>query len=238
MALLLTLISGLFFLIGIIVYKFIKHKKELTIGAMGCAFVVIIGLIALDLIPELIEIKKWYSIIFVVIGLVFLVLIDKLIPHHHHNHKENDEDTHEHQEHLEHIGFITILALLLHNMVEGMALYSVSVNNLESGILMCLGIGLHNLPFGFQIASYSNKTSNKLATLLLVVSGLIGGLIIYSFGSISEFVTGIIIALTLGMILYILFFELLQEVWNNIKHNATFCGIIIGILILVLINLI
>ena len=51
MALLLTLISGLFFLIGIIVYKFIKHKKELTIGAMGCAFVVIIGLIALDLIP-------------------------------------------------------------------------------------------------------------------------------------------------------------------------------------------
>ncbi|HIS12049.1 MAG TPA: ZIP family metal transporter [Candidatus Onthocola stercoravium] len=238
MALLLTLISGLFFLIGIIVYKFIKHKKELTIGAMGCAFVVIIGLIALDLIPELIEIKKWYSIIFVVIGLVFLVLIDKLIPHHHHNHKENDEDTHEHQEHLEHIGFITILALLLHNMVEGMALYSVSVNNLESGILMCLGIGLHNLPFGFQIANYSNKTSNKLATLLLVVSGLIGGLIIYSFGSISEFVTGIIIALTLGMILYILFFELLQEVWNNIKHNATFCGIIIGILILVLINLI
>lgn len=238
MALLLTLISGLFFLIGIIVYKFIKHKKELTIGAMGCAFVVIIGLIALDLIPELIEIKKWYSIIFVVIGLVFLVLIDKLIPHHHHNHKENDEDTHEHQEHLEHIGFITILALLLHNMVEGMALYSVSVNNLESGILMCLGIGLHNLPFGFQIANYSNKTSNKLATLLLVVSGLIGGLIIYAFGSISEFVTGIIIALTLGMILYILFFELLQEVWNNIKHNATFCGIIIGILILVLINLI
>ena len=238
MALLLTLISGLFFLIGIIVYKFIKHKKELTIGAMGCAFVVIIGLIALDLIPELIEIKKWYSIIFVVIGLVFLVLIDKLIPHHNHNHKENDEDTHEHQEHLEHIGFITILALLLHNMVEGMALYSVSVNNLESGILMCLGIGLHNLPFGFQIANYSNKTSNKLATLLLVVSGLIGGLIIYSFGSISEFVTGIIIALTLGMILYILFFELLQEVWNNIKHNATFCGIIIGILILVLINLI
>ena len=238
MALLLTLISGLFFLIGIIVYKFIKHKKEITIGAMACAFVVIIGLIALDLLPELIEIKKWYLIIFVIIGFVFLVLIDKLIPHHHHNHKENDEDTNEHQEHLEHIGFITLLALLLHNMVEGMALYSVSVNNLESGILMCLGIGLHNLPFGFQIANYSNKASNKLATLLLVISGLIGGFIIYAFGSISEFVTGIIIALTLGMIFYILIFELLKEVWSNIKHNATFCGIIIGIMILVLINLI
>lgn len=238
MALLLTLISGLFFLIGIIVYKFVKHKNELTIGAMACALVVIVGLICLDLLPELLEIRKWYLIIFVFIGLVFLIFIDKFVPHHHHNHKENDEDTHEHQEHLEHIGFITILALLLHNMVEGMALYSVSVNNLSSGILMCLGIGLHNLPFGFQIANYSNKASNKLATLLLVISGLIGGLIIYAFGSISEFATGIIIALTLGMILYILIFELLKEVWSNIKHKATFCGIIIGIIILVLINLI
>lgn len=238
MALLLTLLSGLFFLIGIIIYKFIKHKKELTIGAMSCALVVIVGLICLDLVPELLEIKRWYLIIFVIVGLFFLVLIDKLIPHHHHDHKENDENTHEHQEHLKHIGFIIILALLLHNMVEGMALYSVSVNNLESGILMCLGIGLHNLPFGFQIANYSNKTSNKLATFLLVISGLVGGLIIYAFGSISEFITGIIIAFTLGMILYILIFELLHEVWSNIKHKATFCGIIIGTIILVLINLI
>ena len=73
---------------------------------------------------------------------------------------------------------------------------------------------------------------------LLVISGLVGGLIIYAFGSISEFITGIIIALTLGMILYILIFELLHEVWSNIKHKATCCGIIIGTIILVLINLI
>ena len=236
MALLLTLLSGLFFLIGVIVYRFVKHKKELTIGAMACALIVILGLICFDLVPELLEIKKWYLIIFVIIGFVFLVLIDKLIPHHHHDHKENDENTHEHQEHLEHIGFITLLALLLHNMVEGMALYSVSVNNLESGILMCLGIGLHNLPFGFQIASNIKSRSKTVATILLVLSGLIGGLIVYAFGNISEFVTGIIIALTLGMLLYILIFELLKEVWSNIKKKSTICGIIIGITILMLIN--
>ena len=238
MALLLTLLSGLFFLIGVIVYRFVKHKKELTIGAMACALIVILGLICFDLVPELLEIKKWYLILCVVIGLLFLLLIDKLIPHHHHEHKENDEATKEHQGHLEHIGFITILALLLHNMVEGMALYSVSVNNLESGTLMCLGIGLHNLPFGFQIASNIKSRSKTVATILLVLSGLIGGLIVYAFGNISEFVTGIIIALTLGMLLYILIFELLKEVWSNIKKKSTICGIIIGITILMLINLI
>lgn len=238
MALLLTFISGLFFLIGIIVYRFVKHKNALTVGSMACALVVILGLICLDLIPELLEIGKWYLILWTIIGLVFLLIIDKLIPHHHHEHKKNDEETKEHQGHIEHISFITILALLLHNMVEGMALYSVTTNNLESGLLMCLGIGLHNLPFGFQIANYSNKTSNKIATLLLVLSGLIGGLVIYLFGSISEFATGIIIALTLGMILYILLFELLHEVWSNIKQKATLYGIIIGIIILIFINLI
>ena len=238
MALLLTLLSGLFFLIGVIVYRFVKHKKELTIGAMACALIVILGLICFDLVPELLEIKKWYLILCVVIGLLFLLLIDKLIPHHHHEHKENDEATKEHQGHLEHIGFITILALILHNMVESMALYSVASDNLTSGTLMCLGIGLHNLPFGFQIASNTKSRSKTVATILLVLSGLIGGLIVYAFGNISEFVTGIIIALTLGMLLYILIFELLKEVWSNIKKKSTICGIIIGITILMLINLI
>ena len=236
MALLLTLLSGLFFLIGVIVYRFVKHKKELTIGAMACALIVILGLICFDLVPELLEIKKWYLILCVVIGLLFLLLIDKLIPHHHHEHKENDEATKEHQGHLEHIGFITILALILHNMVESMALYSVASDNLTSGTLMCLGIGLHNLPFGFQIASNIKSRSKTVATILLVLSGLIGGLIVYAFGNISEFVTGIIIALTLGMLLYILIFELLKEVWSNIKKKSTICGIIIGITILMLIN--
>ena len=238
MALLLTLISGLFFLIGIIVYKFIKHKKELTIGAMACALIVILGLICFDLVPELLEIKKWYLILCVVIGLLFLLLIDKLIPHHHHEHKENDESTKEHQGHLEHISIITILALSLHNLVESMALFSVANANLASGALMCLGIGLHNLPFGFQIARSGESASKRVATIFLALSGLIGGIIVYAFGSISEFVTSIIISLTLGMLLYILIFELLKEVWSNIKKKSTICGIIIGITILMLINLI
>lgn len=238
MALLLTLFSGLFFLIGIIIYRFIKNKEKLSIGAMACASVVILGLIFLDLVPELIEIGNWYLIIFVILGLAFLIFIDKLIPHHHHHHKEHNDDIKEHQGHLEHISFITILALLLHNIVEGIALYSVASTDLNSGVLMCLGIGLHNLPFGFQIANYGNKSANKFAVCLLILSGLIGGLLICMFGNLSEQVTGIIIALTLGMLLYILFWELLVEVYNNIKHKATFCGIIIGILILIIMNLI
>ena len=236
--LILTLVSGLFFLIGIIIYKIVKHKKELTIISMSCAMIIIIGLIVIDLIPHLIEMNNFLLVIFVVIGLLFILFIDKFIPHHHHDHHENDEHTKSHQHHLEHIGIITILALLLHNFVEGMALYSVTMENLKSGILMCIGIGLHNLPFGFQIATYDEKTSNKALIVLLVFSGLLGGLTIYLFGNISHLVEGIIIAITLGMIIHILFFELCKEVWDNINKKETIYGIIIGILLLLVINLI
>ncbi len=233
-ALLLTLFSGLFYLIGLIVYKFVKHKKELTIAAISCAFIVIIGLIIFDLLPEILELKNWTLFIFVLLGFCLLFLIDKLIPHHHHHHHENDEATKEHKQRLEHVSTITILALTMHNLIEGMALYSISIDNFKNGLLMFLGIGLHNLPFGFQIAGFKNK----LLIFLLVVSAFLGGSVVFLFGTVDELLQGIILSLSLGMLLHILIFELFKEVKENIKQISTLYGIIIGILILVIINLI
>lgn len=236
-ALLLTLISGLFFLIGIVVYKKSKNKIQLTNISIACAMIVMLGLIIFDLLPELIEIGKWWLILFVILGLSTLLILDIFIPHHNHEHHDNDEETKDHKEHIAHIGAITIIALLLHNLVEGIALYSLGINDLKSGILMCIGISLHNLPFGFQIASFSEKRNYILITLL-VLSGFFGGLFVFLFGTISELVLGIIIAITLGMILHIFFFELLKEVIVNIKKKETIYGIIIGIVILILISII
>lgn len=238
MALLLTIFSGLFFLVGVICYKFIKNKRVVTLISMACAWVVIIGLIIFDLGKELWEIGYPWLFIFIFLGLFILILIDKLIPNHHHDHVDNDEEGKEHQNHLEHIGIITIIALLLHNLVEGMALYSLSLNDLKSGALMLLGIGLHNLPFGFQIASYNNDKKNSILLVLLVLSGFVGGLLFSIFGSLNEVVEGIIIALTIGMLLQIFLFELCPEVLKNIKKKETFYGIIIGIILLFIINLI
>lgn len=237
-ALILTLICGLAFLVGIVLYKYIKNKNSLNLISIACACIVILGLILFDILPELMEIGKWWLVIFVLFGLFLLIILDLFIPHHVHHHYDNDEETKDHKEHIVHIGTVTIIALLLHNMVEGMALYSVAINDFKSGILMCLGVSLHNLPFGFQIASFTNTKRNKYLLLLLILSSVIGGLIIYLFGSISDLILGIIMAITLGMILHIFLFELLKETVSNIKKKETIYGIIIGILILIVISLI
>lgn len=233
-ALLLTFLSGLFYLVGIIIYEFVKHKNELTVAAIACAVVVIIGLILFDLLPELIELDNAWLFVFVVLGFVLLFLIDKLIPHHNHHHHENDEATKEHKDRLEHVSTITILALSMHNLIEGMALYSIGIENIRSGILMLVGIGLHNLPFGFQIAG----TKNKLLVFLLVISAFLGGLVVFFFGNVDEFLQGVVMALSMGMLLHILLFELFKEIRENIRQKATIYGIIIGVILLIIINLI
>lgn len=233
-ALLLTFLSGLFYLVGIIIYKFVKHKNELTVAAISCAAVVIIGLIVFDLAPELIEQDNAWLFVFVILGFVLLFLIDKLIPHHHHKHHDHDEATKEHKDRLEHVSTITILALSMHNLIEGMALYSISLESIRSGTLMLIGVGLHNLPFGFQIAG----TKNKLLVFLLVISAFLGGLIVFFFGNIDEFLQGVVMALSMGMLLHILLFELFKEIRENIRQKATIYGIIIGVILLIIINLI
>lgn len=233
-ALLLTFLSGLFYLVGIIIYKFVKHKNELTVAAISCAAVVIIGLIVFDLAPELIEQDKAWLFVFVILGFVLLFLIDKLIPHHNHHHHENDEATKEHKDRLEHVSTITILALSMHNLIEGMALYSISLESIRSGILMLIGVGLHNLPFGFQIAG----TKNKLLVFLLVISAFLGGLVVFFFGNIDEFLQGVVLAISMGMLFHILLFELFKEIRENIRQKMAIYGIIIGVILLIIINLI
>lgn len=233
-ALLLTFLSGLFYLVGIIIYKFVKHKNELTVAAISCAAVVIIGLIIFDLAPELIEQDNAWLFVFVILGFVLLFLIDKLIPHHHHKHHDHDEATKEHKDRLEHVSTITILALSMHNLIEGMALYSISLESIRSGTLMLIGVGLHNLPFGFQIAG----TKNKLLVFLLVISAFLGGLVVFFFGNIDEFLQGVVLAISMGMLLHILLFELFKEIRENIRQKATIYGIIIGVILLIIINLI
>ena len=233
-ALLLTFLSGLFYLVGIIIYKFVKYKNELTTAAISCAAVVIIGLIIFDLAPELIEADNNWLFVFVALGFILLFLIDKLIPHHHHKHHAHDEDTKEHKNRLEHVSIITILALSMHNLIEGMALYSISLDSIKSGILMLIGVGLHNLPFGFQIAS----TKNKLLVFLLVISAFLGSLVVFFSGNIDEFLQSVVLALSMGMLFHILIFELFKEICENIRQKETIYGIIIGVILIIIINLI
>ena len=235
LGLLFSILSGLFFLIGIVILDNVKDKERFSLFTISVAFVVMTGLIIFDILPEVIESNNIYMSFFVIIGFIFLLLIDKIIPHHEHHDKNECSDKVEHSLHMNHVSVITIVALAFHNMIEGAALYNLTKTDVTSGLLMLISIGCHNIPLGFQIGNSLNKDKkNSVLKVFLLISALIGALIMILFGDIKETCVSIILAVTMGMLIYILLFELFREIVNKFKKKEVICGIIIGTLILLL----
>ena len=167
-----------------------------------------------------------------------LKLLDSLVPVHTHSHTDNETNTLEHNNHLVHIGIITSVALIIHNIIEGMAIYSMSLASLKSGLLMGFGVALHNIPLGMEISLTLDRAQDKknkiLTYLFLILSPLLGGLIVAIFNNINEIFLGILMCITCGMLIYISFFELFGEIKNNIKQKQTILGLITGLLLMVI----
>ena len=62
-ALLLTLVVGLFFLIGMLIPHFFKDKEKLTLLTTSFTFILLFYLFIFDLLPEILEILKKMHVI-------------------------------------------------------------------------------------------------------------------------------------------------------------------------------
>lgn len=249
-ALLLTLLVGLFILLGSILGMNYKNNKSFTDFSISVAFGVIISLILLEILPETIEVLNseigvvraiLAIIVLIAIGILILKILDMFIPYHEHevHHTHNHKESVCHNKHLYHIGLISSMAVIMHNLIEGMSLYLVSSSSLTSGLLLCLGVGLHNIPMGIVISSTlsnSNYKKNKVLNISLVVSisTFIGGFIMFLLGGVNKLVEGVLLGLTLGMLIYISVFELLHQIYHMKNKKIPILGVSIGVVILVI----
>lgn len=243
--LVLTMIVGLSIILGTIIILKMKNNEKVISVSVSIAFGVMISLIVFDLLPEafeLIEYELGIKKILIILGLslvgVFILKIfDLFIPNHGHNHKHS----HDEEEHLYHIGIVSSIALVLHNVIEGMALYSTAITSVSLGWLLALGIGLHNIPLGMVIASafyLRNKSVRKtlVISFFISMSTFLGGFIMYIINLngnyINDYYLGVLICITLGMIFYIAIFELLPKIIEDKNKKISVIGIIIGISII------
>lgn len=244
-SLFLTFFVGIFFLIGLVIPKFFKNQKGITTFSIGLAFSVMMGMLVFDLLPELNEVfleevfwKRIGMILFgIFFGLGILVVMDLFVPEHHHEHHEGEKNKKEHNYHMYHVGFITALSLVLHNMIEGISIYTTALSNLSTGFLFALGVGLHNIALGIEVSASMEqvKDKNKLKygmQVLLIFSSFLGAGFIYLFpGIITEAFQSFLLCITIGMILYIIFFEFIKEIWGYRKEKNCYYGLFLGIVI-------
>lgn len=233
----LTLLAGISILIGALIVFLLKNNKKLTDFSISMAVGVMVTLLIFEMIPESFELlsEKFpfsTNIIIVIalalIGILILKILDLFIPDHDHDENVSNKN-------LFHIGLVSSIALILHNLIEGMAVYSTAITDNSLGILLTVGISLHNIPLGIMITStlYESNNSKKKTILILVaiaLSTLIGGALMFLLSSIiNNVVRGILLSITLGMIIYIILFELLSEMITIKNKKITILGIIVGV---------
>ncbi len=228
-ACLVTILSGVSFLIGYIITVLLNNNKKLITFSLGFSFIIIFGLIIFDLFPECLELvnNKFTILIFALLGIIMLKLLDFFIPDHDHNSNKKD--------HMEHIGLISFVALFIHNIIESTAIYTTSLTTLSMGIIMAIGVSFHNIPLGIQISSMIKNNKIKLSLILgLSLSSVIGIILLNIFKiTLNNNILCVLISITLGMLIYIALFELLCEVKENIKKRELQLGLISGIALVV-----
>jgi ZIP family zinc transporter len=171
----------------------------------------------------------------VLLGVGFLKLLDHFIPEHDHEHGFHHDCS---EKNVIHIGIVSSVAVILHNVIEGMAVYSITQQDMAAGVLMAVGVGLHNIPMGMIIYSTLQKEKRTPKLVLLgsaALSTFLGGvLMMLLWGYISEYAIGILLGLTLGMMVYIVVLELLPHLMHGEKKGLSLLGTLVGVLLIIL----
>lgn len=241
----LTLLLGLFIIVGAFIVFFFKNNENFIEFSLALALSVIVMLLLMDIIPEAYEVldtgNNFMNILILGfgagIGFFFLRILDHFIP----DHEDDLTTTEDNARNLNHIGLVSSIALVIHNIVEGIAIYTLYNTDSRAGIMAGIGVGLHNIPLGMVIAStfyQYNKNRGKTLLILLGISlsTFLGGLMmaIFHIHEVIHFVEVISLSMTFGMLLYISMMELVPKVRHCTNKKVTIVGLLVGIFLLLI----
>lgn len=242
MGLCFTFLLGLFMIAGALIARAAKDDGQIEQLSVAVAFGTMTALAVTEIFPEALESLEGRNGMILpvcaLLGIVMLKLLDHFIPEHDHAHGFDHHCT---QENVIHIGIVSSIAVIIHNMIEGMAVYSMAEESLKVGFLMALGVGLHNIPMGMVIYSTLKKETRKLKTVLFAAAALstfAGGLLMKLFWfAVDDYVIGVLLSLTLGMIAYIVLFELVPHLMHSKRKGLSLTGALIGVAIILICGL-
>ena len=253
-AFMLTLFAGLATGIGSILAFFTKttNTKFLSIS-LGFSAGVMIYVSMIEIFQKakdsLINIYgtvhgSWVTVISFFGGIVFIAIIDRLIPSQENPHevrrveeiKGNPEAK---NKKLYRMGVFTAVAIAIHNFPEGMATFAAGLADPKIAIPIAVAIAIHNIPEGIAISvpiSYATGNKKK-AFLLSFLSGLaepLGAIIAYFIlkAFFSPVLFGILFASVAGIMIFISLDELLPTAREYGHHHLSIYGLIAGMAIM------
>lgn len=232
---LVTTIAGLSTVLGSLVIFFKwreEHINRFITFCLSLSLAVMIGLSITELIPEstfiIITNYKFAKGIFAclitfLIGVILVFWLNKKMD------SMNQEDLYK-------LGLLSMMALILHNLPEGIATFMSSCKDMNLGMKLAIAITLHNIPEGITIAvpiyyATKNKKEAIFKTLLSGLTEPLGALLAYLF--LSRYITDAFISLVLlfvaGIMITLSIQKLFPEALKYKENKFLWLGMGVGV---------
>ncbi|RLI64067.1 MAG: zinc transporter ZupT [Promethearchaeia archaeon] len=255
-AFILTILAGLSTGIGSTIAFFIKKPKTSYLSfALGLSAGVMLYISFMELLPNGLKvIGEFWSIIILFSGMLFIGIMDFLLPEVENPHHivdseclkekfEKCEDEGDKKSRndikLMNMGVVMGIAIGIHNFPKGMATFGTALSNLNLGILTAIAIALHNIPEGISVSIpiFYASHNKKKAFLYSFLSGLaepigaaIGYLILRPF--LTEEVIGGLLVFISGVMIYISLDEILPTAHHYGEGHVVIIGVVLGMIIM------
>ncbi len=218
-----TLLGGLFAIR-------LKDKLHLILGFSAGA---VLGVALFDLLPESIELAgetygmQWISIA-IAIGFIIYMFLDRLISFHSHDEKHCDNPRHKKQ--------FGAAALVIHSCLDGLCIGLAFKVSPQIGWVVALAVLAHDFSDGINTVNMVMRSDGKKSTVIrwLILASLAPaiGFVATFFFAVSAPTLGIILAVFIGLFLYISASDLIPESHHRHPKIWTTISTIIGILVI------
>ena len=171
-----------------------------------------------------------------VLGMVFIHLLDRFLPHLHFVSGPEGVSTN-----VKRI-WLFILAITIHNFPEGLAVgVGFGGGDIHGGMVLAIAIGLQNMPEGLAVAlpllreGYSRKKAVGYATLTGLVEP-VGGLLGITFVTIASALLAVGMGFAAGAMLFVISDEIIPETHRKGHERSATFGVMIGFLIMMILD--
>lgn len=214
-----------------------KIPEKLLDASMGFAAGVMLAATFFGLINPAIRIGGiWRTAVGILLGMLFLIVMEKSIPHIHRVAGVKGPPVH-----LNKI-WLFILAITIHNFPEGLAVgVGFADGNIRAGIILAAGIGLQNIIEGMAVAFSAFRDKKHIMQAFLVASFTcvvepVGGLIGSTVVTLSKTLVPYAMAFAAGAMLFVTSEEIIPETHSRGHAREATVGLIFGFIVMMILE--
>ena len=223
--------SGVMALIGTMIGAFLgvvinRPSKKFLGNILGFASGLMLSIVVFELIPDATEKTGIFgTLLFLILGIIIVVIIDKMSNL---SSKVNSQYAK--------VAFMVAVGMMIHNFPEGLIMGFGFVNGDSLGLKMSLIIAIHDVPEGLAVAApmmLSGIRGRKILfyAFLTALPTAIGAWIGIYIGSISIEILGGALAFASGVMLYVVYGEMIPQSRKLWPGTTSTLGILLGMIV-------